>query len=74
LRRVWDAFQIDRRDEEAQNRLNLARSVTEKYPPALALIKGLLPACSSFPRWPVRPPLLATPDETIRKAMAELGW
>ena len=43
-------------------------------PAALALIKALLPYQSSFPRWPVRLPLLPTPGDTIRMAVAELGW
>ena len=72
LRRVWEAHQRGETDEIAQNRLNTARSLSEKYPPAPALLKMLLSYWHGLPLWPVRPPLLAMPAETIEKVLAEI--
>jgi 4-hydroxy-tetrahydrodipicolinate synthase len=72
LRRVWDSFHMGQPDGEAQARLNVARSVIERYPPAPSLIKALLNRRYGFPRWAVRPPLLPLSDEVLQKAEAEL--
>ncbi len=72
LRQVWDSYRLGHPDGEAQNRLNVARSVTERYPPAPPLIKALLNRLHGFPRWAVRPPLLPISDEVLQKAEAEL--
>jgi 4-hydroxy-tetrahydrodipicolinate synthase len=72
LRRVWDAHQRGEIDETAQSRLNAARAVSEKYPPAPPLLKLLLSRWHGFPLWPVRPPLVPTPPETAEKALAEI--
>jgi 4-hydroxy-tetrahydrodipicolinate synthase len=73
LRRVWDSFQNGKPDREAQARLDAARSVSERYPPAPPLIKALLARRHGFPRWALRPPLLPAPDEIIDRAEAELS-
>jgi 4-hydroxy-tetrahydrodipicolinate synthase len=72
LRRVWDSHRQGQPDGEAQARLNLARSVTERYPPAPPLLKALLSRKHGFPRWAVRPPLLPAADEIIEKAENEI--
>jgi 4-hydroxy-tetrahydrodipicolinate synthase len=71
-RRVWDAWQIGDQDAEAQARLDAARAVVEKYPPAPPLLKALLARRHQFPHWPVRPPLLDMPATSLEKAAAEL--
>ena len=72
LRSVWDAHNAGRTDPAAQTRLDRARSVSERFPPAAALIKDLLAEFHGFPRWGVKPPLEPlTPD---RAARARLAW
>lgn len=72
LRLVWDAAQAGGCDPQAQARLDQARSVSERYPPAPPLIKALLARWHGFPRWSVRPPLLPALDEVVDKAEAEM--
>jgi 4-hydroxy-tetrahydrodipicolinate synthase len=72
LRRVWDAHQRGETDEIAQTRLNAARAVSERYPPAPPLLKMLIARWHGFPRWPVRPPLLPMSAEMANKAAAEI--
>lgn len=72
LRRVWDSYQDGWLDEPAQKRLDVARSVSESYPPAPALIKALLWRQFGLPRWTVRPPLLPLPEETLEEAFAAM--
>ena len=72
LRRVWDAHQRGESDEVAQKRLDAARSISEKYPPAPPLLKMLLSKWYGLPAWPVRPPLIGLSAETIEKALADI--
>jgi len=72
LRRVWDSYQLGRSDPEAQKRLDTARTVSEFYPPAPALIKALLARQFGLPRWTVRPPLLPLPEEALEAAFAAM--
>jgi hypothetical protein len=72
LRLVWDAHRAGGRDAAAQSRLDDARAISERFPPAAALIKDLLAEFHRFPSWPVKPPLSPlTPD---RSARARLAW
>ncbi len=71
LRSVWDAFQRGEANEAAQSRLDAARAVMDRYPPAPPLLKALLALRHGFPRWPVRLPLLPLPDEIAAQAAAE---
>jgi 4-hydroxy-tetrahydrodipicolinate synthase len=72
LRLVWDAHRAGGRDVAAQSRLDDARAISERFPPAAALIKDLLAEFHRFPSWPVKPPLSPlTPD---RSARARLAW
>lgn len=72
LRLVWEAHQRGESDLQAQSRLDQARALWEKYPPAPPLIKALLARQHDFPLWPVRPPLLPVPTDLAEKAATEL--
>jgi 4-hydroxy-tetrahydrodipicolinate synthase len=72
LRQVWDAHQNHQPDEGAQERLNQARAVSERYPPAAALLKALLARRHNFPLWPVCPPLLPTLEEDVQAAESQM--
>jgi len=69
LRQVWDAHRQDQQDQTAQGRLNAARAISEKYPPAPPLLKLLLASWYGFPYWPVRPPLLSMAEDNARNAL-----
>lgn len=72
LRRVWDGHQAGQPDAEAQERLDHARGIMERHPPAAPLLKALLARRHGFPRWPVAPPLSPTPAELEERVAAEL--
>jgi hypothetical protein len=48
------------------------RHILEKYPPFPASLKALLSKKYAFPRWPVRPPLVETPENLVEQAAKEL--
>lgn len=70
LRRTWEAYQEG--DERSINRLSevlqQARPVIDQFPPASALIKGLLPRLAAFPRWQTRLPLLPLAEDVLDQA------
>ena len=70
LRRTWEAYQEG--DERSINRLGevlqQARPVIDQFPPASALIKGLLPRLTAFPRWQTRLPLLPLAEDVLDQA------
>jgi 4-hydroxy-tetrahydrodipicolinate synthase len=72
LRAVWDAHLAGRTDPAAQSRLDRARAISERFPPAAALVKDLLAEIHGFPRWAVKPPL--EPLEPGRAERARLAW
>ena len=72
LRRVWDAQQLGGSDAEAQSKLDLGRSILDRYPPAPPAIKALVHHWHNFPRWSVRPPLLDLPAEVEARVQAEM--
>jgi 4-hydroxy-tetrahydrodipicolinate synthase len=72
LRAVWDAHLAGRTDPAAQARLDRAREISERFPPAAALIKDLLAGFHGFPLWGVKPPL--QPLEPERAKRARLSW
>jgi len=71
LRRVWDAHRRGEGDDQAQARLNAARTLSERYAPAPPLLKMLLACWYNFPLWPVCPPLTAMPPDIAEKARVE---
>ncbi len=68
LRAVWDAHQSGKRNPAAQARLDAARAVSEKFPPAPSLLKFLLAEFFEFPHWPVKLPLLPLNDSVMKRA------
>lgn len=66
---LWEAHQAGRDDLQAQRRVNAARMVFERFPPAPALIKALLSQRHGLPRWSVCPPLMPISAESEAEAM-----
>ncbi len=73
LRRVWEAHQKGATDPQAQSRLDAARDVLDRYPPASSLLKALLHRRTEFPQWSVRLPLLPLAPEILEQADKEFG-
>ncbi len=71
LRLVWEAFQQGSQNQAAQKRLEAARAVMGRFPPNPPLYKALLARLHGFPRWAVRPPLLALSLEKEEQALSE---
>jgi 4-hydroxy-tetrahydrodipicolinate synthase len=73
LRQVWDAHARGEDLPTVRARIAAVRAVLDRYPPAPALLKALLARVAGFPRWPVRPPLLALDAATEARAGDELA-
>ena len=73
LRRVWEAVPGSQEQKQAQERLNTARAVMDRFPPAPSTLKALLARRHSFPLWTVRPPLLPLDPETADRAAREFA-
>ena len=73
LRQVWDSFQIGAPTQPVQARLDVVRSVLERYQPFPPLIKALLAQQYNLPYWTVRPPLLPLSHNTLNTVLAELS-
>lgn len=71
LRRVWEARCQDETDSIAQARLQAARSVLDRHPPAPPLLKAELARSYDFPLWTVRPPLLPLTPEQQQTILVE---
>lgn len=72
LRAVYDAFLREEDLSEIQTCVTEQRHILEKYAPFPPALKALLSKKYDFPRWPVRPPLVETPDDLVEKADREL--
>jgi 4-hydroxy-tetrahydrodipicolinate synthase len=72
LRLVWDSPSGSQERWQAQERLNAAREIMDRYPPAAPTLKALLARHFSFPEWAVRPPLLPLSPGTAENAAREL--
>jgi 4-hydroxy-tetrahydrodipicolinate synthase len=74
LRQAWESFHAGQTElqTQAQERLNTARLLLEKYPPFPPILKELLARRYDFPRWPVRPPLLPVAPELAERIDNEL--
>ncbi len=72
LRKVWDAYQNGQDSTEVQQEINRIRAVMDAYPPAPALVKGLLARWHHFPLWAARPPLMPLSPDVLDQAADEL--
>ncbi|MBN2387509.1 MAG: dihydrodipicolinate synthase family protein [Anaerolineales bacterium] len=72
LRRLWDACQHGEDGAPIQEAISAQRHILEGYLPFPPILKALLHELHGFPRWPVRPPLVAADPERIAAALAEL--
>jgi 4-hydroxy-tetrahydrodipicolinate synthase len=72
LRAIYDAFLRNEDPSEVQACITEQRHILEKYPPFPAVLKALLGRKYAFPRWPVRPPLVETPEDRVEQAGREL--
>ena len=72
LRQVWENPPGSQEQRQAQERLNNAREIMDRYPPAPSTIKALLARQHSFPLWAVRPPLLPISPETVEQVAGKL--
>ncbi len=73
LRRLWETFRAGQDPGPIQAELVRIRAVMDTYPPAPALIKGLLARWHGFPRWIVCPPLVPASQNALDQAEAALG-
>jgi 4-hydroxy-tetrahydrodipicolinate synthase len=73
LRQVWDTFQRGDDPSAPQSQLTAQRQVLEKYPPFPPLLKALAARLHNFPRWPVRPPLMAVAEVIEEQAAYQLA-
>lgn len=72
LRAVYDAYLRDEDLSQMQSCVTEQRHVLEKYTPFPSALKALLAKKYAFPRWPVRPPLVETPEDLVEQAAREL--
>ena len=72
LRAIYDAFNKNADLSETQACVTAQRHVLENYMPFPSTLKALAAKLHGFPRWPVRPPLMETPDDLIEQAVKEL--
>ncbi len=71
LRRVWDAFHNNEDWKPIQAEVDAGRDISDKFQPAPAFLKALLPKLHQLPDWPVRPPLEDFDEKTAEQALAE---
>lgn len=72
LRAIYDAFTREEDLSETQSCVTQQRQVLEQYTPFPPALKALLAKKHGFPRWPVRPPMVETPDDLVEQAAKEL--
>jgi 4-hydroxy-tetrahydrodipicolinate synthase len=72
LRALYEAFTRDEDLSGIQACVTQLRHVLEKYTPFPPALKALLAKKYGFPYWPVRPPLVETPEELVEQAAREL--
>ncbi len=69
LREVWDLYQAGKDPSEAQERVTEQRHILENYMPFPPSLKALMNRLFNFPRWTVKPPLEALPDDIEESAL-----
>ena len=72
LRAIYDAFSREEDLSETQACVTQQRHILEQYTPFPSTLKALLAKKYDFPRWPVRAPLVETPDDQVEQASKEL--
>jgi 4-hydroxy-tetrahydrodipicolinate synthase len=72
LRQVWDAHLAGENPTLLQGKLSSARAILDSFPPMPPLLKALLHHLYGLPLWPVRPPLLDLPGESIPAILESL--
>jgi len=76
LRRAWDARQAGEDARALQKRVSELRHILEEYPPFPPALKAMIARGGTFPRWPVRPPLVeldAARAEQLAQELAAYG-
>ncbi|HJR80665.1 MAG TPA: dihydrodipicolinate synthase family protein [Anaerolineales bacterium] len=73
LREVWEAMMEERDSTEAQVRVKRQREILDTYPPFPPALKALLHRRHGFPRWSVRPPLEALPEDMEERIVQEFA-
>jgi 4-hydroxy-tetrahydrodipicolinate synthase len=71
LRAIYDAFLRKEDLSETQACVTAQRHVLEKYMPFPPVLKALAAKKYDFPHWPVRPPMVETPDDLVEQAAKE---
>jgi len=72
LRVIYEAFLQNEDSSKTQANVTMQRQVLEGYLPFPPSLKALVARLHNFPRWPVRPPLVETPDDLVEQAVKEL--
>ena len=72
LRAIYNAFSHEEDLSETQACVTQQRHILEQYTPFPSTLKALLAKKYDFPRWPVRAPLVETPDDQVEQAFKEL--
>jgi 4-hydroxy-tetrahydrodipicolinate synthase len=73
LRSLWEAARSGDDSAPVQARVTASRQVLEKFAPFSPILKALAARLHDWPRWPVRPPLLAVSPQVEAQAAAELA-
>jgi len=73
LREIYDTFRRAGDASQVQARVAEQRRVLEKFLPFPPMLKALLHRLHALPRWGVKPPLQAIPEEVEVLASRELG-
>jgi len=72
LRAIYDGFEKSDDLSETQACVTAQRHVLEQYLPFPPMLKALAARLHNFPRWPVRPPLVESPNDLVELAAREL--
>lgn len=71
LRELWDLLNTGKDATEVQANVKVQRDILDKYPPFPPTLKSLLHRLYGFPRWNVKPPLVAIAPELEEKVVSE---
>lgn len=71
LRQIWDLINAGKDASEPQANIKKQRDILDRYPPFPPTLKALLHRLHGFPRWNVKPPLVAITSELEDKVVSE---